>query len=470
MVKLFHDQISEQNATAMDLTVSGLSMKANLDGIQAKLIHQVNVLNFGIEFDPVDVNKVYMTGQLSVLFGLPSNIQMAFKVLRTSINFIMKFNDEPSLGQMILQNLHVKHNRTTNELLVSFDRQELIILNELSFKKFAANLVLAKNVSVRIEGLTTAIAETQIGKIALSNIPINDTIRLVGYNQFNNGLMNIKNIDLIGAISSNALVLRVKAEISNPSVVNILNAGRLSLNLCNIMDGESLGIVHISPFYLQPQGYITVLEADGIFTITSLNRATARDFISRMISGIDSPVELRGTLVDNSIGTSIPLLSSAIAGLFIRTNVPGLSSERTLVREIILKRLTSAEIFGIPIGRVKALSARIRISNPFSTPLVIQKMNVRADFGPTVNQNQQIAIVQSDTPIAIGPHEEFITSYMDATLSGKLTTMIPLLKPLFAGTARLSLSGVVDVSIGRDFTLSQLPLTLFNVTTNQEPS
>ncbi|CAF0945497.1 unnamed protein product, partial [Adineta steineri] len=42
--------------------------------------------------------------------------------------------------------------------------------------------------------------------------------------------------------------------------------------------------------------------------------------------------------------------------------------------------------------------------------------------------------------------------------------------PLLSGNARLSLSGVIDVTIGDNFTLNQLPLTTLNVTTDQEHS
>jgi hypothetical protein len=78
-VKLFHDSSSIlNNATAMDLTISGLSMRSNLDGIEAHLIRRIEVLNFGIDFDPIVVNKVYVTGQFQVAFQLPSNIQMTF--------------------------------------------------------------------------------------------------------------------------------------------------------------------------------------------------------------------------------------------------------------------------------------------------------------------------------------------------------------------------------------------------------
>ncbi|CAF3665932.1 unnamed protein product [Rotaria sordida] len=261
-VKVFRNQSSVKKAIAMDLTISGLSMKANLDGIETKLIHQVNVLNFSIEFDLVHVNKVYVTGQLSVFFELPSNIHMKFKALRTSINFTMHFNDKPSMGQMILHDLPVEHNQTTNELFISFNKQELIVLNDASFKEFAANLVLTTNASIMIEGLAAALAEVRIGNITLSNIPINDTLHLVGYNEFDNGLLNIDNIDLIGAISCQALALRVRTQIINPSVVNILYGGRLSFDLCDIVSGKSLGLVNIDPFYLQLQDNITVLDAE----------------------------------------------------------------------------------------------------------------------------------------------------------------------------------------------------------------
>ncbi|CAF3438846.1 unnamed protein product [Rotaria sp. Silwood2] len=469
-VTLFHNQSSVQNATAMDLTISGLSMKANLNGIETKLIRQVNVLNFGIEFDSVHVDKVYITGQLSVLFELPSNVHMTFKVLRTSINFTIRSNDEASIGQMILRDLPVKHNQTTNEILMSFNKQELIVLNDKLFQEFAANLVLTTNVSIMIEGLAAALAEVRIGNITLSNIPIDDTLHLVGYDQFDNGLLTIDNIDLIGAISSHALALRVQTQIINPSVVNILNGGRLSLDLCDIIDGKSLGLINIDPFYLQPQGNITLLDAEGIFNITKQNAALAQEFISHMISGIDNQVELRGRLEDNSTGTSIPLLSLAIAGLRIHTRVPGLSGKKTLVPEIILKKLTAAEIIGIPLGLVKTLLTRIRIVNPFSTPLVILNMSMRADFGPIVDEDQQVGNVNSNTSLTIDSHQELISPYLTVKLSGKLSTLAALLVPLLAGDAHLSLSGTIDVSIGGDFVLTELPLTVLNVTTDQEHS
>ncbi|CAF1172027.1 unnamed protein product [Rotaria sordida] len=467
-VTLFHNQSSVKNATAMDLTISGLSVKTNLDGIETKLIRQVNVLNFGIEFDSVHVNKIYITGQLSVLLELPSNIDMKFKALRTSINFTMSFSDEPSIGQMFLHDLPVEHNQTTNELFINFNKQELIVLNDASFKQLAAFLFLTNNVSIMIEGLAEALAEVRIGNITLSNIPINDTFHLVGYNQFDNGLLNIDNVDLIGAISSRVLSLHVRTQIINPSVVNILNAGRIVFDLCDITSGKSLGLIIIDPFYLQPQGNITVLDAEGTFNITKQNATIAKEFISNMISGIDNQVELRGRLENNSTDTSISLLSFAIPCLRIHTRVPGLSGERTLIPEIILRKLTSTEIVNIPFGRVIQLSTRIRIVNPFSTPLVILNMDIRADFGPIVDEDLQVGIVSNNTHLTIHSQQELITPYLTVELTGKLSTMTALIKPLLAGSARLSLSGMIDISIGGDFVLTELPLTALDVATAEE--
>ncbi|CAF1518518.1 unnamed protein product [Rotaria sordida] len=470
LVKLFHDRSFERNAIPMDLTTSGITMKANLEGIKTNIIRQVDVLNFGIEFDSIDENKVYATGRLSVLFALPSNVHMTFKALTTSINFTMHFNDGPSMSQMILHDLPVEHNQITNELLMSFNKQELIVLNDASFEEFAANLVLTSSVSVTIEGLAAALTNICIGNITLSDIPVHDTLHLVGYNQFNNELLNIDNIDLTGALSSHELALRVKTKIINPSVVNIINGGRLSLDLCEVSSGISLGSVIIDPFYLEPQGSNTILNAEGTFRITDENSAVAQQFVSRMISGIDNNVELRGRLPNNSVGTSIPLLSMAIADLRIHTRVPGLYGERALVREILLKKLSAVQMAGIPLGLVKTLSSRIRLKNPFGTVLTITGMNIRAYFGAAIDENQQVGTVTDNSRITIGAYEEIVTPNIDVKITAKLSTMVSLLPPLLAGTSRLSLSGFINVIIGNQLTLNQLPLTLLNVASIQDGS
>jgi LEA14-like dessication related protein len=469
-VTLFHEVSTKENPTGMDLTISGLSMKANLDGIETQLIRRVEVLNFGIEFDPVNVNKVYVTGRLLVVFELPSNVHMTFKALTTSINYTMRFNNGPNMGQMILYDLVVEHNQITNELLMSFDKQEFIVLNETSFQEFAANLVLTNSVSVMIGGLATALAEVRIGNITLIDISVNDTLHLVGYDQFDNGLLNIDEIDLTEALSSTHLALYVKTKIDNPSVVNILNGGRLSLDLCELSSGISLGSVIIDPFYLEPQGNSTQLNAGGIFMITEDNSAVAQQFISRMVCGLDNDVELRGKLSDNSIGTSVPLLSMAIAGLRIRTRVPGLHGERTLVREVLLKKLSALQIAGIPFGVVKTLSSRIRLKNPFSTPLTVTGMDMRADFGAVINDDVQVGTVTDNSSIIIGAYEEILTPSIDVKITAKLTTMISLLTPLLAGTIRLSLSGFINVTIDNQLIFTQLPLTLLNVSSTQDSS
>lgn len=443
-------------------------MKADLNGIHAKLIQQVDVLNFGIEFDVNNVNKVYVSGSLSVLFELPSNVHMTFKALTTSIDFIMRFSDGPPLGEIKLVDLPVQHNQTTNEILMSFEKQELIVLNSTVFEEFAANLVLTTNVSVGIEGLASSLVQIRIGNITLTDIPVNNTLELVGYNQFDNGLLKIDNIDIIGAVSPQAVALLVKTQITNPSVVNLIYGGRLSLDLCDISTGISLGSVNIDPFYLDPKGNDTIVIGEGIFNLTENNTIIAREFISNMVSGIDSPVELRGTLEDNSTGTDIPLLSLAIAGLRVHTQVPGLTADKALVRELRVKKLTAAEIAGITLGLVKRLSTRIRVVNPFNTTVVIQNMNIRADNGDKVDEEHQVGVVHDATPLSIGPYQELISPYVNVTLTAKLTTLAVLIGPLLAGTAHLSLSGTITVTIGDTFVLDQLPVALLNIKTDQE--
>ncbi|CAF4620665.1 unnamed protein product, partial [Rotaria magnacalcarata] len=80
-------------------------------------------------------------------------------------------------------------------------------------------------------GLAAAQAEIRIGTVTLTDIPVKDILHLVGYNQFDNGLLNIDEIDITRALSSHELSLSVKTKINNPSVVYIINGGSLSLDL-----------------------------------------------------------------------------------------------------------------------------------------------------------------------------------------------------------------------------------------------
>ncbi|UJR07385.1 hypothetical protein I4U23_011671 [Adineta vaga] len=469
-VTLFHDLSTTENPTGMDLTISGLSMKADVEGIRTQLIRRVEILNFGIEFDRTNVSRVYVTGELSVLFELPSNVNMTFKALTTSIDYMMRFNNGPNMGQMILHDLPVQHNQTTNELSMNFFKQELIVLDRTSFQAFTAELVLKKSVSVSIHGLATALAEVRIGNITLTDIPVSDTLNLTGYDRFANGLLHIDEIDLTGAISSNELALHITTKMTNPSVVNILEGGRLSLDLRDKTSGTSLGLVIIDPFYLDPKGNSTILNATGIFTITPNNTAVARQFISRMICGIDNDVELHGMLPNNSVGTNVPLLSTAIAGLQIQATAPGLYGDRTLVREVLLKKLSALQITGIPLGIVKTLSTRLVLKNPFSSTLAVTRINVRADYGAELNEDKQVGTVTDNQRIDIGPFAEVLTDYIDVKITAKLTTMVSLLTPLLAGKIPLSLTGTINVVIDDRFVLFDLPLTLLNITSTQDSS
>jgi hypothetical protein len=167
-VKLFHNQSTEQDTPTIDFT-----MKMDLDGIQTKLIRQIDLLDFGLKFDPFDVEKVSVTSQFSALFALPSNIQMIFEALTTTMNLTLRSNDGSPMSQIILRDAPIEHNQTTNELRIRFDEQRLLILNETSFEQFAANLVQTSNISVTIEGLAAILLEVQIGNLTLFDIPIN---------------------------------------------------------------------------------------------------------------------------------------------------------------------------------------------------------------------------------------------------------------------------------------------------------
>jgi hypothetical protein len=473
-VRLFHDRVEPDNGTdtgtGMELTVSDLSMTVDLDGITSQLIRRVELLELGIDFDASSPGRVFACGRLSILFELPANINMTYTALATSIDYRMRLAHGSYFGRMSLQHSPVQHDSTSNQLVLDFSRQELLVVDELVFEQFVGQLVLGGNVTIVVDGVADALATIPIGNITLSQIPVSETLHLVGYDRFSNGRLMIEQVDVVESLSSVALALRVVTQLTNPSVIHIVHAGSLTLDLHDVVGDKSLGTVIIDPFYLLAQGNVTRFDANATLNITDDNVDVAQRFISTMVSGQGNDVELRGRLSDNSTGTSISLLSLAIDELHIRARVPGLDADRTLVRNVLLKKLTATQIFGIPLNTVKTLSARIQLRNPFGTRLVISALNVRADYSAQIDENLQVGTVTDNQIITIGPYEQLQSPYVDVKITAKLSTMVALLKPLLAGPFQLSLSGFIDVIIGDEFVLRRLPLTLLNVTSMQEAS
>ncbi|CAF1115457.1 unnamed protein product [Rotaria sp. Silwood1] len=178
----------------------------------------------------------------------------------------MRLNNGFHIDQMILYDTSVEHNQITNELLMKFDKQELIVINETAVSKFAANLVLKNNVSIMIEGSASALAKVIIGNITITNISVSDTFDLIGYDRFDSELLTIDEIDLIKTLSSHELSLSVRAKVNNPSVLYILNGGCLSLDLREMTSGISLGLVIIDSFYLATQIKIQIDDHKNITT------------------------------------------------------------------------------------------------------------------------------------------------------------------------------------------------------------
>lgn len=469
-VTLVPQEKSNSEATALDLTIKTLEMKADLDGINATLIKKVDLLDFEIDFNSLNESTLFVSGRLLVLFELPSNIRMNFTVLETTIDSRLRSQNQSIIGQMKFDHLFVEHDQSTNEILVEFKRTELLVLDRQAFQDFAADLLLRPNVSISIDGKTIARARTPIGDIDLADIPVRDQLDLIGYNRFGGGNLKINQIDIKRSLSSDELELQVLTEIRISSVVHIFYGGLLTLSLYETTNQINLGQVIIDPFYIDQQNKTTILSANGFFRINDNNRMVATQFISNMISGLNNNIQLRGQLDDGSIGTTVHLLSTAVKQLRIDTQLPGLTDERSLVQAVRIKKLSAAQVTGLPFGLVKVLPTRIRLFNPFTTSVSINNIQIRADFSATVSPNLQVGLVNDTQTIVIPPNQQILTPYFNVSVTASLPTMIALAGPLLSGAFGLTLSGFLDVTIDDNVRLTRVPVTFLNVTSSQESS
>ena len=250
-VTLFHNRTVADTANAVELTVSGLSIGADLPGIEAELIHSVEVVTFGIGFDPRPSDNVYASGRLRVLFGLPSNVNVSLLAKKTTIEFTMGFPGRPVFGRMNLHELPVQHDQLTNELMIDFQRQLLTIVDRNAFVNFTQTFTsggLDNRVSFGIAGLASITGLFAIGTLDVDGIALNNTISL-------DGLGGLKDVHVNG-ISINgeengAFQLSINTTIVNPGST-FVQLQSFILQLADHQSGTMLGRILVDVLTLEP--------------------------------------------------------------------------------------------------------------------------------------------------------------------------------------------------------------------------
>jgi len=338
---------------------------------------------------------------------------------------------------------------------MSFNNQPITITDAARFSQFSSDLMLTPLASFKLNGFAAPSAETALGRLSLTGIPAADTIKLQGFNSFmavdgsNIPLIKVDGIDILSA-TTKAMVVQTAVTITNPSEsVHILNIGDLTLDI--YFGGVALVRTIMTKFKL-PLGS-THYVSQGVFVAPiGASSIHGRQFMSNIVNGIDSHVQLTGRLVgkDGTVksGTNVPYLNAAILGFAPITIVPGLEPERQMLRGTQLV----VPLYKIPqIAIVQKIPTRVQLYNPFTADVFI----ISSDIGIYRNVDKTGYIGQwKDT---YSSPEDYMrvpgkttieTKQFSVSTKFNLAEIQTLMELLNQEGASLTMSGTLEVLIG----------------------
>jgi len=227
------------------------------------------------------------------------------------------------------------------------------------FQDFLKNLTLGSALDFQIVGKSNVVANTVIGNLTLTGIPLNTTTTLNGLQGFSVKPPVISNLNLIGG-TKDGLVMSLNVDLFNPTNFT-LEAG--SVNFEMFLDNQTIGFVNIADLLLTP--------ADSNLTVTATldpkNNPGAKKILDSFLNGTQATIEIGG--YEDS--TTIPSLTSAFTSLRISSALPPLTTK--LLGKALLGILPDTAKNGIA-------KASVDLINPFAADLSISAIQSTLGF------------------------------------------------------------------------------------------
>jgi len=165
--------------------------------------------------------------------------------------------------------------------------------------------------------------------ITFSSMKMDKDIELVGINNFETFPLEVSDIDVVSATSTE-IDLTLNAKLFNPSPVAFADLGRMRLEI--VYEGEVVGYGESALFNQNLSTPLLVGENSyqfvGKVVRSESNGAAISELMSNFANGQNSAIQLQGT----ESSTDVELLKGSFAELSVSAEMPGLTSDQALLR------------------------------------------------------------------------------------------------------------------------------------------
>ncbi|BGP22157.1 pre-rRNA processing protein [Rhodotorula toruloides] len=422
-----------QNIAWLTAGISALTLNVPLKSPTGRIapITGITIQELSLQFDPSQPYAPQANSSaVSATFGLPFGFSLNIVRLQNDFGIVDNRTIVASLSTPYGSSNTTITSRnagyTLGDISLDLPKAPLTIGptydDHLAFDQFTYDLTTTNGSRFLLVGNTSAVTDTPLGQVALTDIGFTVPAGLIGLESLKTYPTIIESVDVLGG-TPDAILLNISVGLTNPSNLD-LQVGNVTFQLFN---GDSFLGTTVLPDLHLTTGFQT-RPSVGYFQAN--NNQGSLDTLTAFVTGNDTQLQISGF----NGSTATESLTQAFMALHLNATLPGLKT----------KLLNYANLTVLPTTGVTNdfADSTVSLANPFTAPLNIKNIQSNiTSFGLFVGS------IVTDTNFASAGHSNTDSPTLPFNLNLYPPDIFSLLRALAVeqGMATDQIDGIVKL-------------------------
>ncbi|BGP00846.1 hypothetical protein RTBOTA2_002159 [Rhodotorula toruloides] len=422
-----------ENIAWLTAGISALTLNVPLKSPTGRIapITGITIQELSLQFDPSQPYAPQANSSaVSATFGLPFGFSLNIVRLQNDFGIVDNRTIVASLSTPYGSSNTTITSRnagyTLGDITLDLPKAPLTIgpayNDHLAFDQFTYDLTTTNGSRFLLVGNTSAVTDTPLGQVALTDIGFTVPAGLIGLESLKTYPTIIESVDVLGG-TPDAILLNISVGLTNPSNLD-LQVGNVTFQLFN---GDSFLGTTVLPDLHLTTGFQT-RPSVGYFQAN--NNQGSLDTLTAFVTGNDTQLQISGF----NGSTATESLTQAFMALHLNATLPGLKT----------KLLNYANLTVLPTTGVTNdfADSTVSLANPFTAPLNIRNIQSNiTSFGLFVGS------IVTDTNFASAGHSNTDSPTLPFNLNLYPPDIFSLLRALAVeqGMATDQIDGIVKL-------------------------
>lgn len=354
-----------ENIAWLTAGISALTLNVPLKSPTGRIapITGITIQELSLQFDPSQPYAPQANSSaVSATFGLPFGFSLNIVRLQNDFGIVDNRTIVASLSTPYGSSNTTITSRnagyTLGDITLDLPKAPLTIgpayTDHLAFDQFTYDLTTTNGSRFLLVGNTSAVTDTPLGQVALTDIGFTVPAGLIGLESLKTYPTIIESVDVLGG-TPDAILLNISVGLTNPSNLD-LQVGNVTFQLFN---GDSFLGTTVLPDLHLTTGFQT-RPSVGYFQAN--NNQGSLDTLTAFVTGNDTQLQISGF----NGSTATESLTQAFMALHLNATLPGLKT----------KLLNYANLTVLPTTGVTNdfADSTVSLANPFTAPLNIKNI------------------------------------------------------------------------------------------------